>query len=124
MEHQIIDIIKSHINKLEEKFKEDISEIKSDIKVLKETQIKLAEVIVKLSTIEDKYNAQMAMCKEARAHICKIDDRVDFIEKKFAPIERFFEEFSTIKRNIIVGISLALLSALGTLVVSLLKWIK
>lgn len=124
MQEHILEVINSHIIRLEKAFKDDIAEIKSDLKAMKESQIKLAEVIVKLGTVEDKYNIQLAICKEARSNLDKLKDRIEDIERRLLPVEKFFETFSDIKNKLIVGIGLALLSGLGTLVVTVIRMMK
>lgn len=124
MQEHILEVINSHIIRLEKAFKDDIAEIKSDLKAMKESQIKLAEVIVKLGTVEDKYNIQLAICKEARSNLDKLKDRIEDIERRLLPVEKFFETFLDIKNKLIVGIGLALLSGLGTLVVTVIRMMK
>lgn len=124
VEQHILEMINSHIIRIENALKTDIHEIKSDLKDLKESQIKLAEVIVKLGTVEDKYNVQLSICREARGKLDKLKEEITLLEKRIVPIEQFLEDFSYIKRKFIVGIGLAIVTGLATFVLSVIKWIN
>lgn len=124
MDRELFDIIMSHIVKLEGAIKQDIREIKDDLKELKEAQLKLTEVAVKLSTVEDKYTAQLNMCRDAQSSISKIKDEVADIEKRLIPIENFFEDFVAMKRKIVAGIILAIITGVSTFVINVLRWVE
>lgn len=122
MEEHILEMINSHLIRLENAFRRDIEEIKTDLKDMKETQIKLAEVITKLGSVEDKYNIQLTICKESRKEVERIKNEVNEIDKRLIPIENSFEDLRAIKRKLIAGVLLALLSGLSTLVINIIKW--
>ncbi|MEM4134317.1 MAG: hypothetical protein QXV73_03895 [Candidatus Micrarchaeia archaeon] len=121
MEQHILEMINSHIIRLEKSFKEEIADIKSDLKELKEAQIKLAEVIVKLGSVEDKYNVQLALCKEARTNVDKLKERIDALDKRLLPIEKLFDDFIQIRRRLVGGIVFAVLVGLWQIIMFIIK---
>lgn len=124
MEQHVLEMINSHIVRIENALKTDIQEIKSDLKELKESQIKLAEVIVKLGSVEDKYNIQLTICKDARKTIDSLKEKYDSIDKRLIPIENFYKHYCEVKNKLIVGISIAILSGLGALIINIIRMLN
>lgn len=124
MDKEYIELVMSHLHKMESAFRSDISEIKNDLKRLSEHQSSLSEAIARLSLIEDKYLYQLNNCNEVRVQLEKIKSDLNLVDKRIIPIETLYESVVTIKRKIFAGLAMAIITGLATFVLTVTKMLN
>lgn len=108
------DLIDESISRLEASIREDILEIKNDVRLLRESYMEVSKALLKLSSIEEKYQLQTETCKDMRRIVENYGNRLVDLEKRMIPIEHFIE----VKNKIITALTISGLSwLLGTLMI-------
>lgn len=103
IEEARLDLIDESISRLEASIREDINEIKNDIRLLRESYMEMSKAILKLSAIEEKYHLQAETCRDMRRVVESYGSRIVDLEKRLIPLEQFMDMKNKILASVVAS---------------------